>query len=147
MQECIKQTLQNSVRRLLLRNLKKWFKGFSFKPLNPGPLLSHEWLVVALFSFSILFLTFYTQWSAKEGRFSYLNPSKPLVLLSITGEVRDSGLYNVEKGKTLREALEMAGLPESADLSKIDLGERVEGPRKLIIKAKREKKGKSGNKH
>lgn len=41
----------------------------------------------------------------------------------------------------------MAGVKESADLTKYDLNELVEAPRKLVVKAKREKKGKSGNKH
>lgn len=131
----------------LLHSLSKWFKGSAFKPLNPGPLLRHEWLVVALFAISILFLTLYTQWSARQGHFTYGNPSKPLILLSITGEVGDPGFYNVRKGKTVREALEMAGVKESADLTKYDLNELVEAPRKLVVKAKREKKGKSGNKH
>lgn len=40
----------------------------------------------------------------------------------------------------------MAGLLENADLSKIDLQGIVEGPRKLVVKAKREKRVKSGNK-
>ena len=131
----------------LLRNFNEWFKGSSFKPLNPGPLLSHEWLVVALFSFSILFLTIFTQWSAKQGQFTYGNPSKPLIMLSITGEVGQPGFYNIQKGKTIGDALKLAGVKDNADLSKYDLKELVEAPRKLAIKAKREKKGKSGNKH
>lgn len=129
----------------LLRNFK-WIKGSSFKPLNPGPLLRHEWLVVALFSFSIISLTIFTQWSAKEGEFSHSNPSTPLVLVSITGEVGQPGFYNIQKGKKVEEAINMAGLLENADLSKIDLQGIVEGPRKLVVKAKREKRVKSGNK-
>lgn len=121
----------------------KWLKGASFKPLNPGSLLAHEWLVVALFSFSILFLTLFTQWSASQAHFSFEETSKPLILLSISGEVAEPGHYNIERGRTVREALRMAGVKETADLSKIDLDAQVEGPRKLIVRAKKGNRAKS----
>lgn len=110
--------------------------------MNPGPLLSHEWLVVALFSFSIIFLTVFSQWSASQARFTFKEVSKPLVVLHITGEVESPGLYNIEKGKTIRDAFDRAGVKPSADLAKYDLDELVEAPRKFVIKAKREKRTK-----
>jgi competence protein ComEA len=72
-------------------------------------------------------------------KFAQANLPAPQVLVHISGAVRKDGVYKMELGDRLLDAIKMAGgaLP-SADLSAVNLAEPVKDGVKIIIPVKQE---------
>lgn len=59
---------------------------------------------------------------------------KHLIEINVEGNVRNPGVYQVKKGTSVREVLEMAQPTENAKLERIKQDSKVTRRRKIIVK-------------
>lgn len=59
---------------------------------------------------------------------------KHLIEVSVEGNVSKPGVYQVKKGTTVREVLDMAELTENAKTGRIKLDSKITRRRKIIIR-------------
>jgi len=66
------------------------------------------------------------------------NPA--LVTVQVVGEVKKPGVYSLEEGARVNEAVELAGPTEKADLSLINLAAPLQDGKQIYVPAKGEKR-------
>ena len=65
---------------------------------------------------------------------------EPLIQVTITGAVREPGIYQVERGTTVREAIQMAGPFETAIFGRMRMDSKILRKRKIVVREKNQKK-------
>ena len=55
------------------------------------------------------------------------------VVVFVTGEVRDEGLYSLPRGSRISDALDLAGYDDSADLSGFNLASALEDEQAIVV--------------
>lgn len=106
-------------------------------------LLPHEWLAVSVLILGITsfaFLAYHSHSSDLSDMFQapqHLVPQE--IIVSIQGAVVTSGLYTVQKGATVEEALALAQPTSEANLSKLKLNKKVRNGQKIKVPAKSKK--------
>lgn len=59
---------------------------------------------------------------------------KMLIEVNVEGKVRKPGIYQVKKGTTVGQVLEMAGLADDAKMGRTNLDSKITRRRKIIIR-------------
>lgn len=107
-------------------------------------LRSREWIAVFILAGGFLFLSKnglqapQGRWPMAEGE--AIEKPAALIVVSVKGAVTHPGLYHFKEGTKMSEVLEVVGVEEEADLSKLDLNQKVKKGQKLTIRKKKERK-------
>ena len=111
---------------------------------NEPRLYPYEWAIVLLFCGSVSLLAAYSYVMAEYetpvelGEAGWVKSS--LLTLSIAGAVSQPGDYQIERGSTVREALEMASPLAEADLSRINLDKKIIRKQRIYVPLKKIKR-------